>query len=167
MICLRIVFLLFLSAFPVWAEATLNGRTVTLSTLTYDEPDLPLYIGKGETVIVSDAVEFGLEREGVKNGLDIVPVQVNISSSRISFDYSGTDPGVFAIAKFNGYLLRFELDCTLFTWAEIDREFSTLPLAPDALSVVDNTLRINASGLEFNRDSRFAVDIEVMDCPLS
>ncbi len=164
---LRAAALAFLLATPATADATLNGRTVTLSTLTYDEPEAPLYIGEGETVIVSDEVEFGLEPEGVVNGMDIVPVRVNIAAKRIEFDYSHTEPGWFVTAEFNGYLLHFDIDCTLFTGARIDRAFSTLPLAEDALSVEDNTLRINVSGLEFTRKSRFAVDIAVMDCPLS
>jgi hypothetical protein len=151
---------------PALAEATLAGRTVTLSTLTYDDPARPLYVGQGETVIVTDAVEFGLDREGVQNGLDVVPVRINIDARRIEFDYSGTDPGLFATADFNGYILTFEVDCTLFTGASIDREFSTLPLAKDALSFSRDTLRINGSGLAYDRKSRFAVDLEVTDCPL-
>lgn len=152
---------------PVSAQATLNGRTVTLSTLTYNDPDYPLYIGRGKTVIVSDAVEFGLEREGVQNGMDIVPVRVNVEAQRIEFDYSQSSPGVFSDAEFNGYLLTFEVDCTLFTGASIDWMFTTLPLEKDALSFSTNTLYINVEGLEFDRQSRLAVDLAVTECPIS
>ena len=159
--------LLALAATPAFAEATLEGRTVTLFTLTYEDPAKPLYVAEGETVIVGDGVEFGLLPEGVQNGLDVVPVRVNISKSRIEFDYAVTEPGWFTPAKFNGYVMRFDLDCTLFTGAAIDREFSTLPLAEDALSVRSNELMINTEGLTHDEGSHFAVDVEVMDCPLS
>ena len=122
---------------------------------------------RGRTVRVTDAVEFGLEQEGVQNGLDVVPVIVNIGETRVELDYSNTPPGTFAEAVFNGYVLRFETDCVLFEGAEVDQVATNLPLAEDAITYGYGSLHINVAALSFNTSSRLALDLDVADCPLS
>lgn len=152
---------------PAGAQGGLVDRVVTFSTLTYDVPEKPLYVGKGRTVLVGDGVEFGLEPEGVQNGLDVVPVMVNIGATRVEVDFSFTPPGHFVTSTFNGYLLSFETECALFLGARVDPAATNLPLAADAVSYDRTEVRINVSGLAFDRSSRIAVDLEVADCPLS
>lgn len=164
----------FIAALSVWlfavaayADPTLYGRTVTLYSMAYDDPEQPLYVGPTRTVVVSDAVEFGFESDVVQNGLRMVPVLVNIDKSRIEFDYVNSEAGTFATAKFNGFILKFEADCTLFTGAAIDWMYTTLPLEKGALSIDRNTLKVNASGLYHDHESRLAIDLAVTDCPIS
>ncbi len=149
------------------AQGTLLDRVVTFSTLTYDHPKGPLFTSRGRTVVVTDGAEFGLEREAIQNGLEVVPVDVNISANRIELDYFNSEPGSFVTAEFNGYVLQFEANCVLFQDARIDWQATTLPLAKDALSFEGGTVRINVSGLIFDRKSHFAVDLDVAACPLS
>ncbi len=155
------------SAPTAFAQGTLLDRVVTLSTLTYDLREQPLFVGVGETVLVSDAVEFGMNPEGAQNGLDVVPVMVNIDATRVEFDYSRTPPGQFVEAVFNGYVLLFETDCVLFEGARVDPTATTLPVSDDALTIEGGTLSINVAGLSFDQTSRLAVDLDVADCPLS
>ncbi len=149
------------------AETSLQGRTVTFSVLTYDDPAKPLFVGQGETVVVGDGVEFGLLAEGSQNGLDVQPVLVDIGPSRIEVAYSLTPRGQLFRAAFNGYVLRFETECALFADAAIDRAFTNIALADDAVSVKGGTLMINVAALSYTPESRFAIDLGVADCPLS
>jgi hypothetical protein len=146
---------------------TLIDRIVTFSTLTYDDPEAPLYVGRGRTVKVGKGIEFNLEQEGVQNGLDVVPVIVEIGETRVEVDFSFTPPGVFADTVFNGYVLAFATDCVLFQGGTIDRAVTNLPVADDAVSFDRGTLYIDVSGLSFDRKSRLAVDLDVTDCPMS
>jgi hypothetical protein len=159
--------LLALSA-PVFAEDTLIGRSVTFNVLAYDDPKRPLFRGRGRTMTVSEAaVEFGIGPEGVQNGLDVVPVAVNIGERRIEVDFWPSGEGQAAIAKFNGYVLDFSTNCALFINAALDEDFTTLPLKPDAVTFDRGVLYINVSGLFFSSESRLAVDFELGDCPIS
>lgn len=158
-----------LAALPAQAGAdgTLEGRSVTLRVLTYDIPEDPWFEGQGQTVSVGAMVEFGLELEGAQNGLDVVPVQVNVSARRIELSYHATPPGAFVPARFNGYELQFDTDCALFDAASLDREKTTLPLDDNALTMRGGSLFINVQGLEYDQSSRIAVDLSVADCPMS
>lgn len=148
------------------ADPTLRGRVVTFSVLAYDDPAHPMYQGKGLTVQVGDGVEFGLGQEGPQNGIDVAPVRVDIGPSRI--EVSALAPETWLLsAAFNGYVLAFETECALFEQAAVDRDFSTLQLAPDAISTKGGKLFINVEGLHYTAESRFAIDLQVADCPLS
>ncbi len=116
---------------------------MTFSVQSYDDPVHPYFVGRGRTVKVSGGVEFGLEPEGPQNGIDVVPVRVNIGPTRVEVDYSVSDPGILLEAKFNGYILRFETDCVLFQQARIDRDDTNMPLAVDAVSFDRGTLYTN------------------------
>ena len=159
-----LVFLLL--ATPALADNTLRERIVTLSVLSYDDPLKPLFEGAGQTVVVGDGVEFGLGPTGAQNGLDVAPVRVDIGPRRIEVQF--TQPmGLLLDTTFNGYVLAFATDCALFESAHVDAAATTLPLTDADITVQGGRLYINVAGLPFTDRSRFAIDLEVADCPLS
>lgn len=149
------------------AEGTLKGRVVTFRVVAYEDPAHPLFDGEGQTVRVSDAVEFGLRPEGPQNGLDVIPVQVNISDHRVEVRYDGPKEVHPLEAKFNGYVLSFDTQCVLFQGAKVDQAWSSVPVTDKDVTWNRNTLMINLSGQSYVTGSHFAVDLDVTDCPLS
>lgn len=163
----RAALIVALLASPALAEdGSLRGRIVTFHVLTYDDPARPIFEGRGETVAVGDGVEFGLLPEGMQNGVDVAPVRVDIGPRRIEVAYQQA-MGELVTARFNGYVLRFETDCALFAGVRIDPAATNIPLLPDAVSIDGGTLMINVSGLRYTGQSRFALDLDVADCPMS
>ncbi|MCB1495353.1 MAG: hypothetical protein KDJ86_06185 [Bauldia sp.] len=157
---------LTLAAAPLAAQMgpSLMGRTVTLKVLTYDDRNAPLYESASHSAKVTDATEFGLRREGVQNDIDVVPILIDVEASRIEFDYSIAEPGELAEAKFNGYVLDFGGDCNLFWGARVDRDFSTFPMTENRIFFDKGTLYVDVSGMTFDRESRFAIDLDLSGC---
>jgi hypothetical protein len=149
---------------PSRAEPTLMGRTVSLHILTYDDPDKPLFVGRVHKSRVTDGVEFGLGTEGAQNNLDVVPILVDVSDTRVEVRYSVAEPGELAEARFNGYVLSFASDCLLFRNAWVDRAFSNLPMTNSRVSFDGGTLFLDVSGFRHDRDSRFAIDLDLAEC---
>jgi hypothetical protein len=158
---------LLLAAQPVGADGSLIDRVVTFRVLAYDDPAKPIFDGHGATVKVSDVVEFGLYPEGLQNGFDVIPVQVNIGATRIEIGYAGNAANIVYPAKFNGYVLSFNTDCVLFGRAHIDPQGTNLDVSDASMHFDDGTLYINVAGVAFDSASRLAVDLGVLDCPLS
>lgn len=152
-----------LLATPV-ASGTLEGRLVTFTVETWDQRDRPYLEARGRTVMVGEGVEFGLEPEGLTGGLDVVPVTVEISPTRIELSYPG-GIGRFYEAKFNGYVLRFETECALFQAVAIDPAATTMQVTE--VWAETGALFINVSGLEYGPEATLALDLQVADCPLS
>ena len=161
---IRGLFLAVLLAGPALADPTLEGRLVTFTVETWDDPAAPYLQARGRTVMVGTGVEFGLEPEGLTGGLDIVPVTVEIGPSRIELRYP-RGAGWFFGAKFNGYVLRFETDCALFEAVAIDPAGTTMPVTDIRTEV--GALYINVSGLGYGPEARLALDVTVADCPMS
>jgi hypothetical protein len=165
---LRAAFALALSALPAAALGTLEGRIVTLNTLTYDEPDLPLFESVGRTVRVGAGVEFGMGPEHRGTYLDVVPVEIEITPTRIEFTYPPeAGAGEFYAAAFNGYVLRFETECALFDGIAVDAAFTTMDVAEGDVFADRGALYINVEGLPYGPEARLALDLSVADCPLS
>lgn len=143
---------------------TLEGRLVTFNVETWDDRDAPLLDARGRTVTVGSGTEFGLGPEGFTGGLDVVPVDVEISPTRIELSYP-EGIGRFYEAKFNGYVLRFETDCALFEHVVIDAEATTMKVTE--VWAEAGALYINVSGLGYGPAAKLALDVEVADCPLS
>lgn len=150
-------------AAPVQA-GTLEGRLVTFTVETWDDPEAPLLVARGRTVVVGTGVEFGLGPEGFTGGLDVVPVAVEIGPTRIELSYP-QGIGRFYEAKFNGYVLRFETDCALFEKVAIDPAGTTM----QGVEVWAETgaLYIDVAGLGYGPTSTLALELQVADCPLS
>lgn len=160
------VFTLCLLLMPAICDAgTLKDRVVTLNVETWDDNGLPFFISKGRTVKVGGAVEFALLPEGGIEGFDVVPVQVEISDSRIEFSY-GSDRGQFWDAPFNGYVLRFDVECALFDAFAIDATATTMPVTPDHIRTENGALLIDVAGMDYGPDARLALDFRVSDCLL-
>jgi hypothetical protein len=154
-------------ALPHSAQAGgLLGRTVTLNVLTFDDPADPIFIGPDYTGRVRAGPEFGMIRQG-QDGLAVVPVLIDIADRRIDLSYAQTEPGQFAAARFNGYVLRFPNDCVLIGGAAIDPKATTLPVTDKNLILTAQNLSINVAGLPFDRTARIGVILSVMDCPVS
>lgn len=164
---IRAALIWLLVASPALAEGTLEGRVVTFSMLAYDDPDNPIFVGKGETVQVGQGVEFGLRPEGAQNGVDVAPVSVDIGPSRVEVRFDQGIGGYLLRAKFNGYVLRFEGDCALFEGVRIDQAGTNIPLLPEAITTKGGALLVKVAGLRYGRESRFALDVAVGDCPVS
>ncbi|MEO8531088.1 MAG: hypothetical protein ABI459_07680 [Deltaproteobacteria bacterium] len=156
-----------MTTMPALAGGSLDGRTVTFRVLAFDDPANPLFIGQGRTVQIGKGVEFGLSKEGSQNDVDVVPVEVNISDTRIELDYANTHKGKFLAATFNGYELTFPTQCALIMSASIDGGATNLPLDSSALTFEPGRLLINVEGLSHSQTSQMAIDVEVGDCPLS
>lgn len=151
---------------PVLAEATLEGRTATLNVLTYDDPADPVLESRGRTVTVGAGVEFGMGPEFRTPGFDVVPVQVQIGPQRIEFSY-GADQGMFWGTRFNGYVLRFQTDCALFSGWKVDAAATTMKVTDADIHAAAGALFINVAGRYFGPQARLAVDVQVADCPMS
>lgn len=157
---------LVLAAQSAMAESTLEGRLVTFTVLTYDDPSQPALQARGKTVMVGHGVEFGLGPEGFTGGLDVVPVTVEIGPSRIELSYP-LGAGQFYTSTFNGYVLRFETDCALFQSVAIDRIATTMAVTPADISAETGALFINVAGRDFGPEQHLALDVVVADCPIS
>ncbi len=153
-----------LLAGPALAEGTLEGRLVTFTVETWDDPAAPFVQARGRTVMVGQGVEFGLEPEGLTGGLDVVPVTVEIGPTRIELSYP-RGMGRFYEAAFNGYVLRFETECALFEAVAVDPAGTTMPVTEIRAEV--GALYINVSGFEYGPEARLALDVTVADCPMS
>ena len=160
---IRAVVLALAVAAPARAD-TLEGRLVTFGVEVWEDRAAPLLVARGQTVMVGQGVEFGLEPQGFTGGLDVVPVTVEIGPTRIELSYPrGT--GWFYETDFNGYVLRFETECALFAGVAIDPAASTMPVTE--VWAETGALYINVSGLGYGPEARLALDIQVADCPLS
>ena len=149
------------------AAGTLEGRLVTFTVMTWDDPAQPFLQAQGRTVTVGEGVEFGLEPEGLVGGLEIVPAQVQIGPSRVEVTYPAAGQGWFYDATFNGYVLRFETDCALFADWKVDPAFTTMAVTDADIFTDKGALYINVSGLAYGPSAQLAVDLDVTDCPLS
>lgn len=113
-------------------------------------------------------MEFGLGPEGFTGGLDVVPVTVEIGPARIDLSYppeAGT--GRFYRAGFNGYFLRFDVDCVLIEGANIDPAATSMPLTDKDIWSDGRALFINVSDQDFGPDTRLGLRLSVTECPLS
>lgn len=163
MILARSLAVLCLSALPAVAGGSLEGRLVTLNVLTYDDPAMPILESRGQTVTVGTGVEFGMGPEFQRPDFDVVPVQVEIGPTRIAFSYGDTR-GNFYDAAFNGYVLRFEVDCALFRSVRIDTEATTLPVTLADIRTEAGALFVNVAGLHYGPESTLALDFEIDEC---
>jgi hypothetical protein len=147
---------------------TLEGRLVTFTVMTWDDPAQPYLQARGKTVTVGAGVEFGLGPEGLTGGLDVVPVEVEIQPQRVEITYPVVaGQGQFYTAGFNGYVLRFETECALFAGWKLDPAFTTMPVRDADIFTEKGALYINVSGMDYGPEARLAVDLDVTDCPLS
>jgi hypothetical protein len=145
---------------------TLEGRLVTFTVMTWDDPAQPYLQARGRTVEVGAGVEFGLGPEGLTAGLDVVPVTVEIGPARVELTYP-QGAGQFWGATFNGYVLRFETECALFDGWAVDPAFTTMPVTDEDIYTDRGALYINVQGMGYGPEARLAVDLSVTDCPLS
>ncbi len=161
----RHAILLAVMAAPAAAGGTLEGRIVTLNTETWDVPGEMILQSTGRTVKVGRGVEFGLGPEFRTPGFDVVPVQVEITPTRIEFSY-GIGNGVFWSSTFNGYVLRFVTECTLIEGVAVDAEFTTMGVTDADIRSDGGALFINVSGRDYGPDKQLALDLTVGDCLL-
>ena len=147
------------------AGGTLEGRTVTLNVLTYDDPAQPILESRGKTVVVGSGVEFGMGPEFRHPLVDVVPVQVEIGPTRIEFSYGETE-GPFLDAAFNGYVLQFAVDCALFRSVRIDQAATTMAVTLDDIRAEGGALFVNVAGRSYGPDVTLAIDFVVDACLL-
>jgi len=161
------VALLAALVWPLAAGAEgLDGRTVLFNAASWDDPAAPYLVSSDYGGVVGEGPEFGMVRE-TGNGLGVVPVVIDVSAGRIDFTYPKVVEGQFAVAVFNGYLLRFPTDCVLIASAAIDRAVTTLPLKDSDLILTPQSLSLNVAGQDYGPETRIGVVLEVMDCPVS
>jgi len=158
----------FFFSHNAFAEPTLMGRTVSLQVITYDDPSHPAFSSATHTARVIEGIEFGLARQGGQGDIDVVPLLVNIGANRIELNYSVSNvaQGSFSTAIFNGYVLNFSTDCDLFGRAHINEDLTNLPLTNDNISSGHGVLLVNVSGMQYTRQSRIVLNLDVNDCPI-
>lgn len=149
------------------SQADILGRGVTFQVLTYDDPAHPLFEGTVHRARIGDKPEFGLRFEGVQNELDVVPVLVDISADRIEISYASAPPGELWPAVFNGYVLTFDHGCAVIGAARVDRGFTTLPFDNKRLRLEADVLKLNVSGLKYDKTSRIGIELDLIPCPES
>lgn len=162
---IRIALALILTAWPALAGGTLEGRIVTLNVETWDDRAAPILVSVGRTVQVGAGVEFGMGPEYRTPGFDVVPVQVEILPNRIEFSY-GAGTGQFWPAAFNGYVLRFAVDCALIAGARVDASATTMPVTDADITTDGQALFVNVAGRDYGPEARLAIDLVVTDCLL-
>lgn len=162
----RLVGPVLLAALPELAAAEgLTGRTVVFNAMTWDDPAQPYVTSQDYIATVGPGPEFGMRPEAFGD-LVVVPVLIDLDATRLTFSYENLPGGLFAEAGFNGYVMTFLGECALITGASVDPA-TTLPLAPDALTVDPLQLRINVSGLAYGPEDRIVIKVTAADCPLS
>lgn len=148
------------------AAEGLEGRTVLFRVESWDDPAAPYLVSSDYAGVVGPGPEFGMVREHGA-GLAVVPVTIDVSEGRIDFTYPGQEPSQFAAARFNGYVLTFPASCTVVAGAAVDPVTTTLPLAPDALTITPRGLSLNVAGLAFDATTTIGLLVDVTDCPMS
>lgn len=157
-----------LAAAPALADPGLLNRRATLQVLTYDDPARPLLESAILSANVGAAVEFFADREPQsQNGLNTVPVAIDLRAARIEGRYAVDFIGDFAAAAFNGYVIQFDEGCDQIVGARLDADATTMALTPDRIMLSRQEVRINVSGLRFSAESRFAIDLAIEPCPVS
>ncbi|KAA9010535.1 hypothetical protein [Histidinibacterium aquaticum] len=161
---------LLLLAAPVAAERApggLDGREVTFGALLYEETEeAPLFLGARHAAKVGPGIEYGLGPEGAQNGWDIIPAVVDISDARVVITYPDMPRASFPDIEFNGYVLDFLTDCVLFRGASVDTAVTTEPLSDADVFVKGARLYIDVGGYHYGAGTTYAVDLDVMDCPI-
>lgn len=144
----------------------LLDRQVQFNVVTLRDTDWPEERSADYIATVGKGAEFTLGPEGI-GGLNIVPVDIDVSDRAIHFNYSANAPGRFMGGQFNGYVLTFLTDCVLIEGATIIPSQTTFPLTDDDLTISPGALAINMAGLAFDAEDRLAIAVDVGDCPLS
>lgn len=146
----------------------LMGRSVTFGALLYeDDRDDPIFRGERHVAEVGEGLEYGLGPEGPQNGWDIIPAFVDISDDRVVITYPETlAPSTFPEIGFNGYVLDFLVDCVLFRSASVDHAASTGTLEAEDVFVEGARLYIDVGGQAYGPGATYAIQLDVMDCPL-
>lgn len=162
----RLTALFALCALPAFAGGTLEGRVVTLNVETWATQSEMILQSTGRTVKVGDGIEFGMGPEYQTPGFDVVPVQVEISPTRIEFSY-GAEAGTFWDTTFNGYVLRFVTDCALIEGVKVDAAFTTMAITDVDIRTDGGALFINVAGRDYGSDMRLGLDLTVGDCGMA
>lgn len=153
-----------LSASVAAADLTLMGREVTFNIQTYDDPANPLFSSKVQTTTVTSKPEFGLRYEREVNELDVVPIRVDISDTRIEFVYTEDFDNELYKAAFNGYVLTFAGPCVKLDRVSVDRDFTNLPIDNKRVRVDGTTVMVNVSGQVFKPGSQIGLFVDLSPC---
>jgi hypothetical protein len=146
-------------------EARPAAQIATLRILTYDDPADLLFESVTYRATVGPGIEFGAAREG-REGIDTVPVLVDIENGRIEFSYiPAAGPDRFTQAVFNGYELSFA-PCLRFDDLTVT-EAVGIALTPDRVFSVGNRLFVNVSALDYTAQSRFTLRVKAAPCVAS
>ncbi|SHJ12179.1 hypothetical protein [Wenxinia saemankumensis] len=144
----------------------LLGRTVVFTVEVWDDPQAPLLESGAYTARVGPGAEIEMTEEGWL-GMNVVPVTIDISDSRVTFSYEGDWTGTFYPSAFNGYVMRFAGECALIERAKPVAEGSTQPVPAEAVSFGSQELRLNVAGLSHAPGERIEIALRVADCPVS
>lgn len=140
------------------------GQSWTFQVITYDEPGTLLYETPVHDFTIGAGAELGLDSEGRKDNFNLIPLNVDISATRIEIDYRNADPGPFYDARFNGYIFDFGESCPQIVGAKLDPEQTNMAIGNKRLSVDHDRFFVNVSGLEVDRTSRMVIDLVLEDC---
>ena len=141
-------------------EAELKGRRVTVTGGTQNGgvafgPLIPEV-----TVVVGDTVEFP-EIQAQQGFVFAVPIAIDLLDDSITFDFSKLGAGAFLVADFNGYILKDTEDMIPpFTAVSIDPAVTTLGITNDRITVDDDRITLNVSGLPYDSTSFAKLDLE-------
>ena len=71
------------------------------------------------------------------------------------------------MARFKGYVLRFQAGCALFSGWKVDAAATTTGLTDADIHADGGALFINVARRGYGPQARLAVDVAVADCPIS
>lgn len=157
---------LLLPGFAAAEDAGLWGRVVQFNVVVWDDPERPITHSRDFIATVGDGPEFNLGPEPAPPFV-IVPVRIDVTAKSILFDYRGNEPGGFAEATFNGFVLKFVADCVLIEGASVNQDVTTLPITDADLLIEPQRLGANVAGLSYGPNDVLMIDVDTTDCPLS
>lgn len=150
-------------ASPSTAQSLL-GREVTFQVLTYDDPAELLYESPVFPLTVTDGPEIGLEREGRKDGFNVVPIILDFDADTLLIDYSTSEPSEFYKTKFNGYVIDFGADCPRVAAAQMISDQTTMEISGKRIQVENGVLRVNVSGLSADQSDKMMLQLSLESC---
>jgi hypothetical protein len=155
-----IIFLIALFALAhARAQSTQQGFSGQQLTLQIFSPLNQLVGGPYVTTVGASGGEFTNLPAGALPGFTLVPVNIGVSNTTISFDFSGTGAySGYASSSFNGYVFTAQAGGPAIYAAEIDPT-STLGLDSSRVSVTPTQIFINVQGLSFTTATRAKLNI--------
>lgn len=167
-----------LSSTTYGATVSLVGTELKLDALAQATPTSPQSrFAAMVSAIVSDTEveypnvnDFGFTDvtiPGFPRPVTTVPVAIDAGADFLEIDFDNTSPFNFFVAAFqNTYIFTFaDIVAPRIVEAEIDTDVTTLGLAPEDVTFLDNQLFVNVEGLTFDTSTFARINLTAVPLP--